>query len=190
MLKYIVRDLTTVLRNLPQGLVIGVLVVLVLSAIIDKVLKKKKIHFSVLAITGFLTYVMIMLCITFISRLDGDVSMMKMNMSIKSIDLALFSSWGRNDRNHAYVIENVLLFIPYGFLGAWVFKPARKLFAALLIGMLSSLAIEWIQLVTGTGIFQIDDVLTNTLGTMVGYILFRCVWFVGAHKRRKSQTTR
>lgn len=33
---------------------------------------------------------MIMLCITFISRLDGDVSMMKMNMSIKSIDLALF----------------------------------------------------------------------------------------------------
>lgn len=45
MLKYIVRDATAVLRNLPQGLVIGVLVVLVLSAIIDKVLKKEKDSF-------------------------------------------------------------------------------------------------------------------------------------------------
>lgn len=54
MLKYIIRDLTTVLRNLPHELVAGVLVVLILSAIIDKIRKKKKqvfpcwqsLHFS------------------------------------------------------------------------------------------------------------------------------------------------
>lgn len=125
-----------------------------------------------MAITAFLTYMVIMLCITFLSRLDGDMSM---NVDMKRIDLKLFSSWGRNARNHAYVIENVLLFIPYGFLLACVFRTARKIFPVLFIGMISSLAIEVIQLVTGTGIFQIDDLLTNTLGAVIGYIIFRCI---------------
>lgn len=172
MLKYIVRDLTTVVSNLPHGLLAGAIVVLLLSAIIDKIVKKKKPHFSLLAIMGFLMYVVIMLCITFISRLDGD---MGMNVDMKGMDLKLFSSWGRNDRNHAYVIENVLLFVPYGFFLACVFKKARKLLPVLVIGMLSSLAIEVIQLVTGTGIFQIDDILTNTLGAIIGYLIFRII---------------
>ena len=32
------------------------------------------------------------------------------------MDLELFSTWGINDRNNAFVVENVLLFIPYGFV--------------------------------------------------------------------------
>ena len=32
------------------------------------------------------------------------------------MDLALFSTWGDTIRSHAYVIENIMMLIPYGFL--------------------------------------------------------------------------
>ena len=95
------------------------------------------------------------------------------------MDLELFSTWGINDRNNAYVIENVLLFIPYGFLCGWNFIGARNLFRCAALGAVTSFGIEWMQLMTGRGYFQIDDILTNILGTVIGWIIFRILWSQG-----------
>lgn len=126
--------------------------------------EKKVRRGSATAISGFVMYVVIMLFITFLSREDG---------SRIGIDLQLLSTWGINQRNNAFVIENILLFIPYGFLCACVFKCARKMIPCVFIGMLTSFAIEWIQLITQRGYFQIDDILTNTLGALFGFLLYR-----------------
>lgn len=167
MAKYIIRDVTSVFRYLPYGLIVGMIVAIILSAINDRRVRKQKAPFSVMAITGFFMYIVVLLFITFLSREDGSRS--------KSIDLELLSTWGINTRNNAYVIENILLFIPYGFFCAWVFTAARKLWFCTLIGAVTSLGIECLQLITGRGFFQIDDVLTNTLGAIIGYLLFCCV---------------
>lgn len=165
MMKYIVKDLTSVSRYLPYGLLAGVIVVLILSAINGIRVRKNKEPFSVVAVSGFVMFTVIMLFITFLSREDG---------ARTGIDLKLFSTWGINTRNNAFVVENVLLFIPYGFFGTWVFRRARRLVPCVMAGMIFSLAIECVQHITGRGFFQIDDVLTNTLGTLIGFILFYC----------------
>lgn len=92
------------------------------------------------------------------------------------MDLELFSTWGINDRNNAYVVENVLLFIPYGFLGAWTSGRLRRILLCGVFGFLTSVGIESLQLVTRRGFFQIDDILTNTLGTVIGCGIF-CIIF-------------
>ena len=102
------------------------------------------------------------------------------------MDLELFSTWGINARNNAYVVENVLLFIPYGLLCSLAFEKFRNFFGCILFGALTSMAVESLQLVTSRGYFQIDDILTNILGTVVGYFLYYVFW--GRRKRDTSKT--
>ncbi len=164
MTKYIIRDITSVLRYLPYGLVVGIIVVIILSIINDRRVKKQKAPLSVWAITGFIMYLVVLFFITFFSREDG---------SSKGIDMELFSTWGINTRNNAYVIENILLFVPYGFLCAWAIKEVRNIITCTVLGAATSLLIEWLQLLTGRGFFQIDDVVTNTVGALIGYLIFK-----------------
>lgn len=163
MFTYIVRDLLAVFRYLPYGLIVGIFAALLLGTWNDRKRRKGKRTFSVAAVTCFLMYAAIILCITFLSRESG---------SGQKVDLQLFSTWGINDRNNAYVIENILLFIPFGFISPCAFKVFRKPHFCLFAGFFSSLSIELLQLLTRRGFFQIDDIITNTLGMMIGYILF------------------
>lgn len=163
MWKYIVKDITDALRYLPFGIVAGVLIAIVLRGLNRRRCERDKAPLRTVALTCFFAYAVIILCITLFSRESG---------SRKGIDLELWSTWGINARNNAFVIENVLLFVPYGFLCAWNFKPLKKLIPCVFAGACSSLFIETIQLLTQRGYFQIDDILTNTLGALSGYLLF------------------
>lgn len=164
MFEYIVRDIQAVFKYLPYGILAAFIAFIFLS-IADRGRKKRgKNGFNVFSGTVFFMYIVIMLFITFLSRESG---------SRVGIDLKLFSTWGHNARNHAFVIENVLLFIPYGLLGAIALNSATSLIPCMLLGMFTSMEIEVMQLVTGRGYFQIDDIITNTLGAVIGYAVFR-----------------
>ena len=176
MLKYIIKDLTAVSSFLPHGVVAGIIIVLLLSAINDRRVRRQKKPFSLLSATALLMYMFIMLCITFLSRESG---------SSNGIDMELFSTWSINTRNKALVIENILLFIPYGFLFPMAVKTYRNFFSVMLVGIVTSLGIECMQLVTGRGFFQVDDILMNTLGIVVGYVVFKVVWSVYIRIKRK-----
>lgn len=173
MLEYIIKDLAGASTFLPHGMVAGLIIVLTLKVINSGRLRRQKEPISVLPTTGLLMYMFIMLCITFLSRESG---------SRNGIDMKLFSTWGINTRNNAYVIENILLFIPYGFLLPVAVKSYRNVISCLFVGVVTSMAIECMQLITARGYFQIDDILTNTLGTVMGYLVFR---IVGGKTREK-----
>lgn len=79
---------------------------------------------------------------------------------------------GTNARNHSYVVENVLLFIPYGFICPWAFPWLRGFFRNTFAAFVTSFGVEMIQLITGRGYFQVDDILTNVLGAVIGYVIF------------------
>ncbi len=166
MLKYLVRDLLSALRFLPWGIVAGIVVVMILNMVNVRRSHTGRKSVPTPAAVCFYMYVVILLVITFFSRESG---------SGRGIDLELFSTWGINDRNNAYVVENVLLFIPYGVVCSWYLKKIRSFVACTALGLLSSLGIEWLQLLTQRGVFQIDDILTNMLGSMIGYLLFRII---------------
>lgn len=65
------------------------------------------------------------------------------------------------------VIENILMFVPLGILVPVIKDMSLK--KVLFLGFLFSLSIELIQLLTGLGMFETDDLITNTLGTYIGY---------------------
>lgn len=176
--EYIIRDMVSVFRYLPYGLVVGIVVAIILSAVNDRRVRRHKKPISVAAVTSFFMYTAIILLITFFSRESG---------SRRGVDLELFSTWGINARNNAYVVENVLLFIPYGFVCAWAIRAARKFWVCAGLGLFSSIAIECLQLATGRGYFQIDDILTNFLGAVLGYILFRCVLSEGRTEPKRAK---
>lgn len=174
MLKYIYQDLLSVVRFLPGGVAMGAIISVAFFQAADKVHRgKERIAKGPavprVAVALFWIYFSVMLIITFFSRESG---------SRQGMDLELFSTWGINERNNAYVVENVLLFIPYGFLSPWAFKVLRRFFRCGAFGFLTSLGIELLQLATQRGYFQIDDILTNGLGTVIGYLLFRLIGMI------------
>lgn len=166
MMKYILKDLTAAICYLPYGTLAGVVVGMLFHVVNGRRIRKGKEPFRTGTITVLLMYMFIMLCITFLSRESG-------SGNGAWIDMELFSTWGINARNNAYVIENILLFVPYGILFPWAFKDCRSFFTTLLSGVAISLGIECMQLFTARGFFQIDDILTNTLGAVVGYLIFK-----------------
>ncbi len=72
-------------------------------------------------------------------------------------------------------ILNIFLFIPLGFLCPLISKTFERARNTLFIGFGLSLFIEMIQLFTLYRATDIDDLLTNVTGTMLGYLCFRLI---------------
>lgn len=70
-----------------------------------------------------------------------------------------------------YVL-NIILFIPVGFLLPMLWKKFEKMYITFLWGFFFSLSIEMIQLLNNR-ITDIDDLITNTVGTIIGYFFFK-----------------
>lgn len=78
------------------------------------------------------------------------------------------------------IVGNIALFVPFGFLFPFVsekrnYKRSVNFFVSLLVTVLFCVLIEGIQLVTKVGVFDVDDIIMNTFGSIVGYILHRMV---------------
>ena len=110
----------------------------------------------------FVIYFVLLLQTVFFSREPG---------SRWGTQMQLLGTWGTTMQDHAWVLENVLLFIPFGILLP-VCLPGRSHFLTVPAGTLCSVCIEYIQLRTGRGFCQLDDIVTNTLGAAVGYLLW------------------
>ena len=70
------------------------------------------------------------------------------------------------------IVQNLILFMPFGFLLYAVADQPRTA-RILLFGFLLSLAIELCQLFFRLGWFEVDDILHNVLGTYLGICLYR-----------------
>jgi Glycopeptide antibiotics resistance protein len=70
------------------------------------------------------------------------------------------------------IFGNVLGFIPLGLIFPIINKKARNFFFIAMISFEFSLLIETVQLVFKVGSFDVDDLILNTLGGMLGYLLF------------------
>ncbi len=64
---------------------------------------------------------------------------------------------------------NIVAFAPFGFLLPLLSVKERRMIMILLLSFELSLVIEVVQLFTGRGSFDVDDLLLNTLGGMLGY---------------------
>jgi len=142
-----------------------------------KILNKKKLVLSLI----FLGYLFIIAVAVFFNRYSG----------FKSMNLHLFASyrtaWNTfSTYEWRNIILNILLFVPMGvFLPLWSDK-LKKLWKTVFIGFGMTLLIEFTQYFTGRGIFDVDDIFNNTLGTLIGYGLAMGV-FTLLHAEKKKR---
>ncbi|MCB7523192.1 VanZ family protein [[Clostridium] hylemonae] len=72
-------------------------------------------------------------------------------------------------------ILNILCFIPFGFLCPLISGTYKQLKKVIFLGFLLSLLIEVSQMFTLYRATDINDLITNVLGTAAGYLCFRLV---------------
>lgn len=69
------------------------------------------------------------------------------------------------------LLGNVVIFMPFGFFMAMASK-SRSVFTVTSYSFGLSLLIEVVQLLTKVGRFDVDDLLLNTVGGILGYVIF------------------
>lgn len=77
---------------------------------------------------------------------------------------------------------NIGMFIPYGLLLPMVFKKLRNVFSQIFVVFLATFSIEALQYLIGRSA-DIDDVIMNSLGGLLGYFCFKTVSLVFAKKQ-------
>ena len=70
------------------------------------------------------------------------------------------------------LLGNVFLFIPAGFLMPRIFPRQRNLFVFLLTAALCILLVETAQLFSLLGSFDIDDLILNLSGMLLGFSIY------------------
>ena len=70
------------------------------------------------------------------------------------------------------LVLNIGMYIPYGILLPMIFKKLRKISAHFVVVFLTTLSIEIVQFIIGRSA-DIDDVIMNFLGGLLGYLLYR-----------------
>ncbi len=88
-----------------------------------------------------------------------------------------------NPADIAQVYMNMMLFVPMGYLLPYVFNyfRARATLRPVVCCFIVSLAIENAQLIAKRGFYDIDDLVANTLGGLVGQGLYLLLGYVVTH---------
>ena len=66
---------------------------------------------------------------------------------------------------------NLFGFVPLGIFLPLLFKRFKSFAAVIAVVFAVSLAYEMIQLCTGLGMFDVDDLILNTAGGIIGFIV-------------------
>ncbi len=81
------------------------------------------------------------------------------------------------------IIFNMLMFTPLGFLLPLFWKKAEKFKVTFFVSIGLTICIEIIQLFTGVGIFELDDLFHNCIGSLFGYFCIMAILPIIREKR-------
>ena len=91
------------------------------------------------------------------------------------VNMQLFEVFKIYKLSDRQVLGNFVMLLPLGIYLPLLYKNLRGFIPVLLVSMLSSIVIELFQLITRFRSCDIDDVLLNTAGACVGYLIYRVV---------------
>lgn len=74
------------------------------------------------------------------------------------------------------VVGNFIMLLPLGIYLPLLYKNIKGFFSVTLVAMLVSVSIELMQLATNVRITDIDDVILNTAGASLGFIIYFIVY--------------
>ena len=146
-----------------------------LSFIIEGLKMKKKIKWSTAVF--LIIYLMILAYVCFFSEDYGRTEIQNIYQYnlIPFKEITRFYTYRELVGIEAFMLNllgNVIAFIPFGFMIPIVSLKNRVFFRTVGLTFLLSLFIECIQLIARVGSFDVDDLMLNTLGGIIGHIIF------------------
>lgn len=131
------------------------------------------------AILLLLCYLATLAAITLVDRAGSG---MRIGIQFRPF-LAFWEAWNTFTlKTWLNPLLNVAMFLPLGILLPLAAKPFQRWYWALAAGCGTSLVIETLQYILGRGQADVDDLICNTLGTMLGYCL--CMLLVSLAGKR------
>lgn len=82
---------------------------------------------------------------------------------------------------------NIIAFMPFGALIRWVINRRVRWFQAVGYTFLFSISVELLQLVAKVGVFDVDDLLLNTLGGFLGFLVYYVLLLVNRRSERNDK---
>ena len=76
------------------------------------------------------------------------------------------------------IILNIILFVPFGLFIPICFQKFRKLLHFAILCIITTCIIEWTQCLLKIGVFQVDDIINNALGGIIGFGFFLCLYTI------------
>lgn len=124
-----------------------------------------------------LFYSLRLLFVEYVFLLYASTVIFRSVMSYREYEFTPFWSYkaimeGREPQLLPENIMNVAVFVPVGLFAGMVFRRMtwKKI---MIVGLCLSLGIELLQFVFRKGFAEVDDVMHNTVGCVLGYILFK-----------------
>jgi len=178
MKEQIAEYLISLYKDIPMAVYEGLLSVLCVGVVLFFAWKGFKTGLRYSAVLLLVEYIFLLFCSTVIFRTPGDT---------RQYDFYPFWSYkaiqeGREDLL-AENIMNVVVFIPVGLLLGIAFKQMTW-WKALLIGCGISVTIELLQFFLMRGFSELDDVMHNTVGCLIGWFMVKGSRFMVQGERR------
>ncbi len=110
-------------------------------------------------------YLCVVFSITIVNRLPYDEV---------RYNLSLFWSYQAAAERSYYILEillNYFMLLPYGLMASFFMKRRY----AVLSGVILSVGIETAQLFMKRGLFEFDDILGNTIGVVLGALIYTAI---------------
>ena len=159
-LEYIIR----LYQNVPAIVYVGLAIVLLIGVILVFVLygRNQGLRYSCRILS--VDYLALLFCSTVFFRKYSDR---------RGYDFQPFWSYDQNDLLYENIM-NVVAFVPLGLLLGCAFK-SMTWWKVMVIGMCVSLIIETMQFMYKRGFAEVDDVMHNTLGCLIGYCIYSLI---------------
>ncbi len=181
MYQYMVSGFWYFIRSIVMAVIIYTIYSVILM--ITKKRNFKEVHSLPKAKMFFEVMLMIYVCA--ILKITGIIGM-SLYLDISVASLGYMFKIPFVEASIKMIILNVMLFIPYGFLVPLAF-PSSKLNwkRALLIGFCSTLCIEVLQVFSGR-LCEVDDLIANTCGFLIGFLIYQAFKEIGSKELRKK----
>ena len=137
--------------------------------------KENKRKIQIISWVFFIIYLLMMVYFLFFSEQMGRVPGNRYRYNLVPFaEIKRYLSY-RNKIGSFHVmvnlLGNVVCFIPFGFVIP-ILTQKQTALRMFLLGMSASVLVELLQLVSMLGTFDVDDIILNTLGVLIGYVLF------------------
>jgi len=148
-------------KDIPQEVYEGFLSVFCLGVVLFIAFKGVRIGLRWSSVLLLIEYIFLLFCSTVIFRPTGET---------RQYDFHPFWSYSRPD----LLVENIMntiVFIPVGMILGSLLRVKGSWLVALLIGCSVSITIEALQFCFMKGFSELDDVMHNTVGFLIGYLM-------------------